>query len=294
MSGQTRLIDEKIKLRSKRRNYYTNSSYNYYYNDKVEELNKVTETIPAGIAGEPASAICDKTASISANELLLVKDKNKEADEEVINTKTEQLNSIYPSYVRFHSLIPDDQKVTVVLGDNYVFKNIKGYSPTKYVALDPGIYVIQFYDSNSNELLYEYKFKAFNCAINTLIITKTNNMYKIMVLRGTTTDRINNSSYVRFIQTIPNAPDMDIYIDGIAVIWGISSDETSELISLPSGVHNIKITAAATSLTYADERFNFSTESVNDMFTATDSNSLIKLSQLANENACLWILKKLM
>ncbi|MEA4972868.1 MAG: DUF4397 domain-containing protein [Candidatus Metalachnospira sp.] len=291
MSGQTRLIDEKIKLSSKRSNYYTNNNYNYFYNDKVEELNKVTETIPAGIAGEPASAICDKTTSISVNKLLSVEDKLKESDEEsdeeVINTKTEQLNSIYPSYVRFHSLIPDDQKVTVVLGDNYVFKNIKGYSPTKYVALDPGIYVIQFYDSNSNDLLYEYKFKAFNCAINTLIITKTNNMYNIIGLRGTTTDRINNSSYVRFIQTIPNAPDMDIYIDGIAVIWGISSDETSELISLPSGLHNIKITAAATSLTYADERFNFSKESVNDIFTATDNNSLIKLSQLANENACL-------
>lgn len=300
MSEQKRLINEKIKLISTRRDYYTDSSYNYYPNNEmkdieVEEVKESTEISKVKIAETPVnyknntSDINEKVENTKekAEPNNTIKLSNAAVkDKDIFKNTVDPIAAMYPSYVRFYSLIPDDEEISVASKDKEMCKNLKRNTPSEYLNLEPGIYDMHFYDNN-NTLLYEYKLKAFNCAITTLIITKTNNEYSVFALKGTTTDCFSNSSYVRFIQTVPRSPAMDIYIDGIPVILGITYNEISVFIGLPAGIHNITVTAAATSVIYIDRSFNFSSESLNDMFIVSDATGLYDLSILTNEDSCL-------
>lgn len=281
MSDQTRLINEKIKMRSARRDLNKN-------NKKTNDTILITETSPAGIAGKQQTE--NNTWSIDVNELKKI-DFSKEPLKIVTNVDIPKksfntMTSLYPSYVRFYSLIPNDEEIRIVSRDKEMCNGLKCNTPTEYKNIEPGIYDMYFYN-NSNTLLYKYKLKAFNCAINTLIITKANNGYSVFVLKGTTMDCIYNTSYVRFIQTVPLTPALDIYIDGIPVILGIMYNEISDFIGMPSGIHNITVVAAATSRIYIDKSFNFSSKSLNDLFIVSENPGVYNFSLLANEDTCI-------
>lgn len=294
MSDKKRLINEKIKLRSVRSDYYTDSNYYPNNNDKdieISGIQAITETAPAGISGTPQkvnndsldqyNAECNKKSTSN----IAYEIQNEEVKDNDIFA-VDPIAYMYPSYVRFYSLLPDGDEINVVSENTTMCEHLKCNSHTEYLNLTPGTYDMHFYNQD-NTLLYDHKFKAYNCAITTLIITKTNNEYNVIPLKGTTTDCFYNTSYVRFIYTVPHSPAMDIYIDGIPVILGIMFNEISVFIGIPDGIHNITVTAAATSIIYVDKSFNFTSESVNDVFIVSDATGLYDLSILTDEGTCI-------
>ena len=284
MSERKKLIDEEIRLMPLRRNYYTISSYNYCSDKKSKNSCAISETSPAGIAGKKLYSASEKPDTKTSGRKPLFGIAHDGIDHD---QSTPSYESRFPSLVRFYSLLPPGEDLNIILRGKAVLPNVESNSPTQFIQLDPDIYELSYYAVNNTNSLSEYQFRAFSGAVKTLVFVKTEDGYNIIELNETANDCYENASYVRFIQSSPNAPAMDIYIDDTAVILGILPEEISEFIGLTSGRHTIRVTAAATSIVYIEESFNFPDRSANNLFIVSDNNGGYSFYLLTNTNSCL-------
>lgn len=267
------------------RNYYTENRIKFYDEGFINALAanavETTRSQPAGIpeGKEAAVRYIEKGPSGVAEE------SGVSYESILINPTENNYMAENASEVRFYSLINDNREITISTGEVTLAENLKPGTLSEPSTLENGDYDIVF--SDGNKLLYDYKLTLNNSGSYIFVISESGNSYTVTELSGAVPECFAESSFVRFIQTVENAPYMDIYIDGIAVINGIAYNEVSAFIGIPQGVHRITVAAAATSIVYADESFNFTQYSVNNLFITLNGKSGYRLILLTEENACI-------
>ena len=199
------------------------------------------------------------------------------------NNSSEYLNS----YVRFYNLISNNGEVNIFINGDEVVSNLDSMNVSNYVGVAPGIYQIDFYSAdNPNNIIYEYRNRSLPGMKTTLAITSSGSMYSVTDVSGSSPECLYNTAYLRFIQTAANAPAMDIFVDGIQVIAGITYGEVSGFIGIPQGVHNIRGVASGTGINYINENLKFTSSSVSNMFISSGESDNFILSVLGSENVC--------
>ena len=298
------LINGEINLRSVRRNYYTNSktfpenlSLSETETGNSDVVIKIDEVTPAGIPpteyNESAVSFIEPDESGGERRSGVIYENNppetpNNVSETTVKTETTSQPASPYSYVRFFNLIPDSGNVNIFINSDKIAENVEAGKGTEYVSLPPGIYDIEFFSADgSDRLLYNYRFKALPEMSSTLALSGSGSIYSVSDISGSAPKCFFNTAYLRFAQLSMNAPAMDVFIDGIAVIAGITFGEVSAFIGVPSGVHNVKITASGTGIILINESENFPAGSVNNMLITSKNGDNYTLTIISDGNACL-------
>jgi hypothetical protein len=72
--------------------------------------------------------------------------------------------------------------------------------------------------------------------------------YMQKAIHGVRTHRENGPAYVRVLHAVPDAPNVDVYLNGNAVLNNVAFKEVSEFMQLPAGKYHIDIYPAGTSV----------------------------------------------
>jgi hypothetical protein len=96
-------------------------------------------------------------------------------------------------------------------------------------------------------------------------------------------DNINvQTTQLRVLHASPDAPNVDVYVDSVKVLSNVPYPTVSSYLSLPSGVHQIKVNAAGTNATV----INVSpTLAANGAYTAIAANFVANIEALLATDA---------
>lgn len=280
------VIDEKIVLRNLRRNYYTNSALGQNAEaDNIETVIETNQTTPAGIA--PTGHTDDENANTDEETIENATESGNTENSSAI-TNIENIPEVLVSNVRFYSLIENTGGINIYVNGTLSASGLKFEEYTNYMPLAPGIYTVSFYAAGEEEqLLAEYKLHTFAGMGSTIAISGTDGAYIVTDISGSAPKCYYNTAYIRLIQLSETSPAMDIYVDGILVITGLSFREVSAYVGVPSGVHSIKAVAVGTAIIIIDEAHNFPSFSVNSIYIITDKSLGIRLSVISDSNSCI-------
>lgn len=145
------------------------------------------------------------------------------------------------SLVRIFHAVPQAQNVDVYINDQIVFSNLEFGDFTKYVYLEKGEYNVSIYLTGQKD----------NPVINQMVdipsqqiftVAATGNLDDLTLL--VVPDKVSKSpsqnySSMRIIHLSPNAPAVDILVDGDTLFEDISFGEGTDYVDLNSGTYNI-------------------------------------------------------
>ena len=93
-----------------------------------------------------------------------------------------------------------------------------------------------------------------------------------------------NSASVRVLHGSPDAPNVDVLVDGQVVLSDVTYTAASQFLSIVSGNRNVKVNVAGTSTTVIDANINFATDSFTTII-ATDFVAQIAALVLPDEGS---------
>jgi hypothetical protein len=281
------LISGNIILKDIKRNYYSMPSISVSHETKKSFPNgyiHVDEITPAGIPSVNAneSAVTFINPENIKSEVIYENNAPK-TPKKISNAADSKSTDALSSYIRFYNFTPKD--LNIYTDDKKGSFPVKSNDKTDYYRLNPEVYSFKIAEED-NEPLYEYKFNAYPRINSTIIITKNNSSYNITDISGVPPKCFFNTAYIRFVQLSETAPAMDIFIDGIPVILGITFGEVSAFIGVPNGIHNINAVVSGTGIISIDEEFNFPENSVNSFLIALNDSGNYTANIITDTDSC--------
>jgi hypothetical protein len=147
------------------------------------------------------------------------------------------------SLVRVFHAAPDVGNVDVYVNDQIVFNNLVFGDFTKYVYLDQGQYNIAVYPTGQKD----------TPAINQIVDVPSQQMFTVAAIGNSNDlgllvipDKVSKSpsqnySAVRIIHLSPNAPGVDVSVDGETLFEDIKFGEGTDYVDLNPGTYNVNI-----------------------------------------------------
>ncbi len=147
------------------------------------------------------------------------------------------------SLVRVFHAAPDVGNVDVYVNNQMVFSNLAFGDFTKYVYLDEGQYNVSVYPAGKKD----------NPAINQIVDVPSQQMFTIAATGNANDlgllvipDKLSKSpsqsySSVRIIHLSPNAPGVDVSVDGDIIFENIEFREGTDYVDLNPGTYNVNI-----------------------------------------------------
>ena len=148
--------------------------------------------------------------------------------------------------------------ITAAGGDVVLFDGVE-YGQSGAVEVDAGTYTVQIRgdtDSNDGDVVAEYEvtleggtvYTAFAAGYLTTDDEPANTPFNLLVTtpsgRGAAPEPEPADGRVRVAHMSPNAPNVDVYLDGDAVLEDVAFGAVSNYLSVPAGDHDVTITAA--------------------------------------------------
>ena len=147
------------------------------------------------------------------------------------------------SLLRVFHAAPDVGNVDVYVNNQKVFSNLAFGDFTKYVYLDEGQYNVSVYPAGKKD----------NPAINQIVDVPSQQMFTIAATGNANDlgllvipDKLSKSpsqsySSVRIIHLSPNAPGVDVSVDGDIIFENIEFREGTDYVDLNPGTYNVNI-----------------------------------------------------
>ena len=147
------------------------------------------------------------------------------------------------SLVRVFHAAPDVGNVDVYVNDQMVFNNLAFGDFTKYVYLDQGQYNIAVYPTGQkgtpaiNQIVDVPSQQMFTVAA----IGNSNDLGLLVIPDKVSKSPSQNYSAVRIIHLSPNAPGVDVSVDGDTLFEDIKFGEGTDYVDLNPGTYNVNI-----------------------------------------------------
>ncbi len=147
------------------------------------------------------------------------------------------------SLVRVFHAAPQAPNVDVYVNDQMVFSNLAFGDFTRYVYLDEGEYIVfvylavQKYIPFINHMVYVQSQQIFTIAAT----GNLDNLCLLVIPDKVSKSPSQNYSSVRVIHLSPNAPGVDILVDGDTLFEDISFGEGTDYVDLNPGTYNVNV-----------------------------------------------------
>ena len=147
------------------------------------------------------------------------------------------------SLVRVFHAAPQAPNVEVYVNDQMVFSNLAFGDFTRYVYLDEGEYNVSVYLAGQKDRpVINQMVDVPSQQIFTIAATGNLDNLGLLVIpdKGSKSPSQNYSS-VRVIHSSPNAPGVDILVDGDTLFEDISFGEGTDYVDLNPGTYNVNV-----------------------------------------------------
>lgn len=147
------------------------------------------------------------------------------------------------SLVRIFHAAPQMQNVDVYVNDQMVFSDLAFGDFTKYVYLDEGEYNISVYVAGQKDRpIINQMVDVLSKQIFTVAATGNLDNLGLLVIPDKVSKSPSQSySSLRVIHLSPNAPGVDMLVDGDTLFEDISFEEGTNYVDLNPGKYNVKV-----------------------------------------------------
>lgn len=147
------------------------------------------------------------------------------------------------SLVRIFHAAPQAPNVDVYINDQMVFSNLAFGDFTRYVYLDEGEYNVSVYVAGQKDRpVINQMVDIPSQQIFTVAATgNLDNLGLLVIPDKVSKSPSQNYSSVRVIHLSPNAPGVDILVDGDTLFEDISFGEGTDYVDLNPGTYNVNI-----------------------------------------------------
>ena len=157
-------------------------------------------------------------------------------------------NDMNISYVRVLNASPDAPAVDIYINGGLIFKNIKFKDFTEYVQLSMGQYKMEVYPVGQMDkpVLAQNIQVPEKQVITIAAAGNFEDLQLIPYIEGNADGLAMNQSRVRLIHLSPDAPEVDVLINGQIVFNNIGFMDATDYIKVVSGTYNIVVNLAGT------------------------------------------------
>ena len=157
-------------------------------------------------------------------------------------------NDMNISYVRVLNASPDAPAVDIYINGGLIFKNIKFNDFTEYVQLSMGQYKMEVYPVGQMDkpVLAQNIQVPEKQVITIAAAGNFEDLQLIPYIEGNADGLAMNQSRVRVIHLSPDAPEVDVLINGQIVFNNIGFMDATDYIKVVSGTYNIVVNLAGT------------------------------------------------
>lgn len=147
------------------------------------------------------------------------------------------------SLVRVFHAAPQAPNVDVYVNDQMVFSNLAFGDFTRYVYLDEGEYNVSVYLAGQKDRpVINQMVDVPSQQIFTIAATgNLDNLGLLVIPDKVSKSHSQNYSSVRVIHLSPNAPGVDILVDGDTLFEDISFGEGTDYVDLNPGTYNVNV-----------------------------------------------------
>ena len=147
------------------------------------------------------------------------------------------------SLVRIFHAASQTQNVDVYINDQMVFSNLAFGDFTKYVYLDEGEYNVSVYLAGQKDIpVINQMVDVLSQQIFTVAATGNLDNLGLLVIPDKVSKSPSQSySSLRVIHLSPNAPGVDILVDGDTLFEDISFEEGTDYVDLNNGTYNVNV-----------------------------------------------------
>ena len=147
------------------------------------------------------------------------------------------------SLVRVFHAAPQAPNVDVYVNDQMIFSNLAFGDFTRYVYLDEGEYNVSVYLSGQKDRpVINQMVDVPSQQIFTIAATgNLDNLGLLVIPDKVSKSPSQNYSSVRVIHLSPNAPGVDILVDGDTLFEDISFGEGTDYVDLNPGTYNVNV-----------------------------------------------------
>ena len=147
------------------------------------------------------------------------------------------------SLVRVFHAAPQAPNVDVYVNDQMVFSNLAFGDFTRYVYLDEGEYNVSVYLAGQKDRpVINQMVDVPSQQIFTIAATgNLDNLGLLVIPHKVSKSPSQNFSSVRVIHLSPNAPGVDILVDGDTLFEDISFGEGTDYVDLNPGTYNVNV-----------------------------------------------------
>lgn len=147
------------------------------------------------------------------------------------------------SLVRIFHAAPQAQNIDVYVNDQMVFSDLAFGDFTKYVYLDEGEYNVSVYLAGQKDRpVINQMVDVLSQQIFTVAATGNLDNLGLLVIPDKVSKSPSQSySSLRVIHLSPNAPGVDILVDGDKLFEDISFEEGTDYVDLNPGTYNVNV-----------------------------------------------------
>ena len=191
-------------------------------------------------------------------------------------------NDMNISYVRVLNASPDAPAVDIYINGGLIFKNIKFKDFTEYVQLSMGQYKMEVYPVGQMDkpVLAQNIQVPEKQVITIAAAGNFEDLQLIPYIEGNADGLAMNQSRVRLIHLSPDAPEVDVLINGQIVFNNIGFMDATDYIKVVSGTYNIVVNLAGTNDTILTFSLQLNSQKVYTVYVVGNPPNLSEIQSL--------------
>lgn len=191
-------------------------------------------------------------------------------------------NDMDVSYVRVFHASPNGPSVDIYVNGGLAFKNLQFKDFTEYVQLPMGEYKIEVFSAGQKEtpILTQSIRLPEKEVVTIAAVGNFEDLQLIPYIEGNADDLFEDESRVRIIHLSPDAPNVDVLIDGNLAFTDIGFMDATDYVQLLSDSYNLTVNLADTKDTVLTLNADLKSQKVYTIYVVGNPPNLLGMQSL--------------
>lgn len=191
-------------------------------------------------------------------------------------------NDMDVSYVRVFHASPNGPSVDIYVNGGLAFKNLQFKDFTEYVQLPMGEYKIEVFSAGQKEtpILTQNIRLPEKEVVTIAAVGNFADLQLVPYIEGNADDLFEDESRVRIIHLSPDAPNVDVLIDGNLAFADIGFMDATDYVQLLSDSYNLTVNLADTKDTVLTLNTDLKSQKVYTIYVVGNPPNLLGMQSL--------------